>query len=294
MMEDESICPETIFLELIEAKRDNDIVLLLEGVDDINYYRPRISMFLQNRKMTHIDCHGKDNLLGVHKLITPSQINLKNKKVLYFVDHDYQKNIKYPKDVYVTPCYAIENFYFTDEAFKNILSGVYKLNPYNKKDIDDYNKAFQYLLSKRNLYISHMIAPSAFYSLQMNKRTATQKPILLKLKEYKDIENLTTLAELKDKVENGFNVTESEFEAEKKYLQTDPVKLIRGKYFEQTLSKDFNDLISWSNNPKTPQNCVFSKKRPIKNAIGKESIITNFSSHAETPECLCKYLKKYL
>ena len=166
-MDEESECPETIFKEVIEKKKKYCVLAFYEGDDDINYYESRISVFIGDSTSFPFKCKGKKNVLIIHDLLRSKNIDLSHNKTLFFVDHDFEKNKIYPKDVYVTPCYAIENLYFTDNAFEKILHGFYKIDSLTPQDKVDFNNALNYLKSQRDEYINEMLYSNAFYSLQM-------------------------------------------------------------------------------------------------------------------------------
>lgn len=287
-MESESKCAEVAFDELVQNKSRYDVFLFTEGDDDVNYYTSKVSIFLRGRKQHFIECGNKNEVLRLFAMITPSNIKTNEKKMLYFVDKDYEKNPSYDSDIYVTPKYAIENFYITDNVFEQILKGFYKI-----KETEEFNRVFSYLKNKRDEYVTHMIFPSAFYSLQKYKRTEEHKPILTKLREYKDIKDLTTKEELSALVVNGFDVTDEEINMEIEYLNSNPLALLRGKYFEQALSKDFSDLISWCNEPNR-SNGLITKKHKISANMGKDSFVVIFANYSEAPSCLFEYLNKKL
>lgn len=287
-MEAEIDCAETAFEELIQNKTSYDVFLFSEGIDDINYYTSKVSVFLRGRNQVYISCGNKNEVIKLFEMIKPERINTNGKKLLYFIDRDYEKNPSYNPNIYVTSKYAIENYYVSDNVIRQILRGFYKI-----KENEEFERAFNYLRQKRDDYVQHMIFPSAYYSLQINKRTFEHMPDLTKLKDYKNIKDLQTKEELIALVENAFDVTDSELANEKNYLETDPLSLLRGKYFEQTLSKDFNDLITWCNEP-NKSNGIISKKHKISATIGKDSFIVIFANYSETPSCLYNYLKSKL
>ena len=77
------------------------------------------------------------------------------------------------------------------------------------------------------------------------------------------------------------------------FLTTNPIQLLRGKYFEQVMVNDFKKLVEFYNNPKK-SNGLFSKKRKNKTQLCEDNLLIVFSAFADTPPCLSKYLQKNL
>lgn len=293
-MDEESECPETIFKEVIEKKKKYCVLAFYEGDDDINYYESRISVFIGNNTSFPFKCKGKNNVLLIHKLLKSKNIDLSHNKTLFFVDHDFEKGKKYSNDIYVTPCYAIENLYFTDNAFEKILHGFYKIDSLTAEDNMDFNNALRFLKDKRDSYIKEMLFSNAFYSLQMQKKEKTCQSIdLSPIKNFFDIRGITNLSELETKINHPFGLKTSEIKSEMDYLSTNPIKLLRGKYFEQAMTNDFRKLVEFCNNPKL-SNGLFSKKRKNKTQLCEDNLLIIFSTYADTPNCLYNYLKNSL
>lgn len=293
-MDEESECPETIFKEVIEKKRKYCVLAFYEGDDDANYYESRISVFIGTNTSFPFKCKGKKNVLVIHDLLKSNNIDLSHNKTLFFVDHDFEKNKIYPEDVYVTPCYAIENLYFTDNAFEKILHGFYKIESLTTEDDIDFNNALNYLKRQRDEYIKEMLFSNAFYSLQIDKKEKTGQAIdLSPIKNFNDIKGITNISELETKIKHPFGLKTKEIKAEMAYLSTDPTKLLRGKYFEQAMINDFKQLVEFCNNP-NKSNGLFLKKRKNKTQLCEDNLLIVFSAFADTPTCLSKYLQKNL
>lgn len=293
-MDEESECPETIYKEVIEKKKKYCVLAFYEGDDDINYYEPRISVFIGTHTSFPFKCKGKKNVLSIHKLLTSKNIDLNQNKTLFFVDQDFERGKTYSKDIYVTPCYAIENLYFTDNVFEKILHGFYKIDSLTPDDERDFNNALKFLKEKRDVYINDMLFSNAFYSLQMQKKEKTGHSVdLSPIKNYLDIKGIFEKSKLEAKIKNSFALKDIEIKKEIDYLSKNPIKLLRGKYFEQAMTNDFRKLIEFSNNPKL-SNGLFSKKRKNKTQLFEDNLLIVFSSYAETPICLSKYLQNNL
>ena len=76
-------------------------------------------------------------------------------------------------------------------------------------------------------------------------------------------------------------------------MSTNPIKLLRGKYFEQAMINDFKKLVEFCNNP-NQSNGLFSKKRKNKTQLCEDNLLIVFSAYADTPASLTNYLQKKL
>ena len=263
-MDEESECPETIFKELIENKRKFDVFVFLEGDDDINYYESRLSVFIGNKKMHPFKCKGKSNVLKVHKLLNSDSVNIEKIKLLFFVDHDFDTDISYPEDIYVTPCYSIENFYFSDNALRNIVENFYKIDSVKSTEKDEFNNCINFLTNKRDSYINEMIYANAFYSLQMQKKNITQTIVdLSPIKNFSDVRGISDLKILEEKIKNPFALKNIEIENEIKKLTKNSIMQLRGKYFEQAMLDDFKKLLEYVNNPKMSNGLIRKKRKNV-------------------------------
>lgn len=112
----------------IRKDENIDYFCFYEGADDCKYYNPKFKELSKN--ITHFDCKGKFNLLKFKKHMDEKY---GRNDLIYFIDKDYDDKIK-PElyqnylaedNLYVTPCYSIENFYTIDEVFKEIILNEY-------------------------------------------------------------------------------------------------------------------------------------------------------------------------
>lgn len=236
----------------------------------------------------------KKNVLLVHDLLNSKNIDLSNNKALFFIDNDFEKEKTYSNDIYVTPCYAIENLYFTDNAFERILHGFYKIESLTSSDKTDFNNALSYLKKQRAEYIKEMLFSNAFYSLQIQKKEKYGRSIdLSPIRKFSDIKGLSEISELECKIQKPFELEKIEMDEEVNFLSTNPIKFLRGKYFEQAMIADFKKLVEFSNNPKISGG-FFSKKRKIQTQLCEDNLLIVFSAYADTPRCLSKYLQRNL
>lgn len=294
-MLDATNCVETIFFKIIDLRESYNVFLLYEGIDDHSYYYQSLKSYLISKNYMPLDCGGKDGVLELHQKICISKdIELKNDtKILFFIDNDYNKTETYPKEIYVTPCYSIENHYFSDSAFKAILSGAFKMRQITESEEKDFQKALNFLQAERERVINEVKYVNAWISLQVQKRA--KSPLLQyslkQLKEYNKIKGLSTCTDIENKVTTYEHITDAELNNELQYFDKDPINLIRGKYFEQAMTSSFCFLIT---NLNKKDSTFFKNKRNVHFTIGEDSLITVFAAYADVPENLNTYIKNIL
>jgi hypothetical protein len=108
---------------------------------DASYYVPRITPYMEGHEIIPINCGGKSKVIEVYKIIKNVEEYDKYIKG-YFVDSDFDENTEsyFHEDIYVTPCYSIENLYVTDYTIKEILKCEFNIleTESNYKDIIDF------------------------------------------------------------------------------------------------------------------------------------------------------------
>lgn len=291
-MESEADCVETIFQDYVVSRASNKIYLFFEGKDDCNYYFARLAPFIGSSPWKQYICKSKKNVLWISKKILDSTEKKQDEVLCYFVDNDFEKEKNTPDYIYVTPVYSIENFYVSDRAIENMITGIMGFSgEMDESDMLDYQDAVNFLICKRNIIIEEMLFSNAWYSLQHNKgKNKLDKPNLSALKEYSAIKNIQDKTILQGLTRNYVDVSDEELNEEIEFLKADPVKRLRGKYFEQTMPQHIMYLFQDSN--KKSGRDIFRKKRKVTANINSENMILSLSNYAEVPDNLVRYLKQ--
>ena len=284
---------EAIYLNYVLNKsKENYIFLFFEGKDDSKYYYHRIMMSSKKgSKLKQYICNCKENVLKIYKKISDTTNEDSGITKLFFVDKDFDDNSKLDKDIYITPTYSIENLYFTDKALKNMLINEMGTSEESESSKKDLNLAFTYLKTKRYDIIREILFVNSCYSLQKNKYTSSIRPNLNNIKKYKDIKNIKTIDDFYSKVSNYVELSSTEIEGEIKRLNSNPVELLRGKYFLNPMSKYINELVGFLNSKTKSIEMGYSKAYPVSLNVSEETILSNFSIYAETPDSLIEYLE---
>ncbi|MDM0594389.1 DUF4435 domain-containing protein [Clostridium perfringens] len=271
---------------------DQAIFCFYEGEDDLTYYTSRINALISNKEIVDIECNGRENVLILYNKIDKECTTHKN--TLYFIDKDFHINSFQNINIYLTPCYSIENFYILDKAFEHILRYELKINKYSDKEDDkkDFNTLMEYY--KKEKFIENTKYLNAWYSLQTRKSIGMQRKDMPKLYKLKEIDfseyPYNNIERLKELTINYIDITNEEIEIEVSRLMKNPDYNFRGKYFIAFLCKILNFIFEESNKP----NKLSIKKRRVVTQVSEKNILSSFCQHALTTSCLQNYLNSKL
>lgn len=287
---------ETLFIKVSNDIGKYDVIYFYEGVDDIHYYYPIMKRYLQNVKHRGFSCTGKNNVISLCKMISEGkQFRVPDTiKTLYFVDKDYKNNTNISDDIYITPCYSVENHYYSDNALSNIIIGVLKNQRLTDDDEKDFEKALSYLKYVRQEMIKNIIFANAWLSLLVKEKEKhpCMELAVRQVKEYEKIKNIKTVSELDSLSKMVSGITDEQIIEEINNLKKDPINLLRGKYFEQVFVEPFNNLIRWTTEEKKHRDQFFINHRKINFQIGEDSLLILFANYADVPEKLYKYVEE--
>lgn len=152
------------------SNNSKSIFCFFEG-EDYKYYRSRILHYLdfEENSIFLYNCNGKSQVVKVYE-------DLKSKrkmKKIFFIDKDFDRRIS-NQVVFQTDGYSIENYYFTESAFKSFLRGVFLINQDDrnfKKSVENYKMIFE-------KYYEAMVAFNA-YVCYVRKRDKNDSRIVL-------------------------------------------------------------------------------------------------------------------
>lgn len=288
---------ESIFMKFSQLKSNkkenlqNNIFCFYEG-KDAQYYIPRIRVIDNNNcDIYDYHCGGKDKVLKINKIIK-EKCGIDDCKILFFVDKDFNDNSHIDSDIYITPYYAIENFYIKDNVIKDFLSAELQININGDENAKkDYLKSLELFYERRQRFIKDVLLLNAWYSLQIKKGEKTKiKPDLKKIKEYKKLPDDISLDMLRKNTINYIDIEENEIKQEMERIDKNPLELMRGKYFIEFLY----EYLSYITSDKAKTDGLLTKKRGISHTIGKNNLISLLSQYAETHNSLRSYLQSRL
>jgi len=317
MLNDESV----IFRKFIKlyAKNKDKVIFLLEGDDDIEYYLTKIEAYFgsHNNDWIEMVCSGRSNVIDlVRDLNSHTKEEYRDSSHLGIIDKDYHEISENPfsEKVYMTPYYAIENFYISNNFFKKILRFKFFLN-----EVDENNKDFFYCLenyiARRNEFIDAILELDKYLRCNriMYENNLTENKINardLKLINFISIDldkvtvKSTTLNFLDKNVEDFDE--ESLREADKFYEDKSHdllALMIRGKFmfyfFSHYLHKLRHDnqlkiptlfVDSYANSQKRGQDRIKRNKTKLFFDIENPDLLSQLSSYSDYPECLRVFL----
>ena len=103
----------------------DEVIIVIEGADDELFYRKLVKQILDVGNLVVARAGNKKQVRETYEALDWSMY--KRERILFFVDRDYDEIIsgtpfRPARNVYVTDCYAIENYVFTEESFLRLCS----------------------------------------------------------------------------------------------------------------------------------------------------------------------------
>ena len=169
----------TAFMEFTSKRKyhSNYAFCFYEG-EDGKYYDHRIRSII-GKDFIHIKAGNKNKVLKVLKLIKDKP-EYQSVNTMFFVDRDMGFDMKEykEKDVYVTPCYSIENLYVNEDSFGMILETEFGLNI----DDADYITYKQKFVEMYHDFCELMLEFNALVLLRKEKELDCEKVIIQNIK----------------------------------------------------------------------------------------------------------------
>lgn len=274
-----------LFESILKIDSYDSVYFAVEGEDDALYYRPRIQLKFQN--INFIPCYSKENVIYFRNYIIKNKYKPKY-NIGFLLDRDYDLDKDIPKDIYITPCYSIENFYCSKRAFRQILSDHFHIHESDTK----YNE-----LNKLSIkcYTKFIFAILDFHAWNICLREAGYKKVDLKhfTSDYlsisaQKIQKRYTISDLKKRYTDAPAIDVATLYKKKSMLRKNPRCYLRGKdllnftiIFIKYLIKRVN--ISIKNNNE-------DKKYTCKLQLSSENILSELSTTADSPYELYDYV----
>lgn len=283
----------TAFMEFVN-KRDyyqNHAFCFYEG-EDGKYYDHRIRSII-GKDFFHIKAGNKKKVLKVMKLIK-SKPEYQNINTMFFVDRDmgfsmeeYDEN-----DVYVTPCYSVENLYVSEESIGMILETEFGLNI----DDADYNTCKHKFVEMYHCFCELMFEFNALVLIRKEKELDCENVNIQKIKTTdlvaidiksgisKSLKYNDTIAELKEKLD----VKDEEITSAKNRLLEygEKENTFRGKNQFDFMTKFIEQLCNRKNE-------LFDPVPTSINISPNQNRLSTYSMYAKTPDCLETFLQAH-
>lgn len=260
--------------------------------EDGKYYDNRIRNIIGNN-FIHIKAGNKNKVLKTMKLIK-SKSEYKDVTTMFFVDRDMGFNMpEYEEDdVFVTPCYSIENLYVNKNSFGMILETEFSLNI----DDEDYIKYKRRFIELYEEFCNLMLEFNALVLIRKEKNLDCEKVNIQSIKTT-DLVNIDIKDGLSknikyeriiDSLKVQLNVTDVEIELAQSRLAKygEKVETFRGKNQFDFMSKYIEQLCNRKNE-------LFNPVPTSININPNQNRLSTFSSYANTPECLVSFLETH-
>lgn len=290
-----SVKLETLLMSY--EKNPTMIFVAFEG-EDAKYYNIRIKEATNGSVYTPIPCKGKQDVLKLNNRVL-SDSNLSNVQIFFFVDRDFDDNssIESVHNIYLTPCYSIENFYVHEEAVREIFISEFNVDCFN--DLSELNSLLTLYRNRLREFIDAITPLNAWIVVQRELESNSDNKIQLSGKKLSKfvrvqldsvdrtycIEEMSTLFPKAQVVTN--DMINSKIQ---EILLIDKINYFRGKYFTEFL-RTFLDLLKIDSQSDYPR-FFKSKSTKVKIILTKDNIISELSQYAHTPNCLRKFLSK--
>lgn len=276
--------------ELLSDGKEN--AFFLEGKDDIKYYI--IAFKNSNIKFDYFHLEGKQNVINASKYIKKQY---KGKiKTKFFIDKDFD-NLETKDNLYVTPCYSIENLYVSDQCFREILSCEYGLTEYIEEDQENFQMLLNLYKERKKEFLDciedfmfwfylHSSNKESDLSKFQGKLFSSKSP-LIKFSLHR-IEKKYDFNILKELTGNPLDYTQKDIDEFNKIISKDErEKFYRGKEMIEFL-KEFLKTSIEEINKKNSQ--IFNYKRKVTFQVSN-NILSSLAQYSEIPESLKEFLK---
>ncbi len=287
------------FMEFTRITSRKRYATFFEGEDE-KYYSVRINSIRPDIKWSAINSGGKSEVIELRKRVR-SHNTYSNYPCMFFIDSDFDDNneLKDIDDVYITPCYSIENLFVSHDSLCRILSAEFGITD-SHEDQACYQKTISIFEKTIDSYIE------------------TVRPFNYLIRELKMLEK-------KGEVGGRLNINDLKFNdlisvrigsTTKIYDESNPKSIFRE--LPENLSVDltnsadyFGDVseVLWfrgkqnleffrifliklkEDRCKKSNRLIFKNKSPVKLNLTKGNCISELSQYADTPLCLKSYLE---
>ncbi len=272
-------------------KYPNHIFCFYEG-EDGKYYNQRIKAVVGD-KIIPIKAGNKCNTLKAWRRINKdSTYDSINK--MFFIDRDMDElPSDIDDDLYVTPCYSIENLYVSTESFASIIESEFSIS----KADDDYKKCIELFASLYEQFCELIVEFNALVLIRKNKHLGNGKVSLSGVKTTQLIKiGLSGVAKggkydsLISDLKEKLRVNDEEMQNAIETIQT------KGNYDSCFRGKNQLDflvalitLLKKANSEKT----FFSEIRTCVSINLTNNRLSELSQYARTPDCLTDFLQKH-
>jgi hypothetical protein len=274
-----------------------EVIWIFEG-KDVKYYGSRISTLLGTRPRAIVAAGGKQKALDV-LAFAEGNPDLSTNRFACLVDRDFDTAHPNSSNLYVTPCYSVENLYATDGTIEAVLQGCFDMHAHEfereirriAKQFAVWRKAFVEAVRELNAWISVQKSKPG-YALNLNS-VAIDKLVSIQWTgtQFRSQKNYTVKT-LKTLFPKAAPVTAREVKAEQmsRFPRFVDCSQIRGKYLAEFMFSVINVLIRDARD-RTPK--VFTTQRTVTQQVSKINFLSDLCAYADTPPCLRTFIARY-
>lgn len=265
--------------------------------EDAKYYCPRIERYTgyPYEKIIVYNCGGRKGVLTALTKIEQDNEDESVKRA-FFIDSDYDPRKYSNSRLYQTPCYSIENFYVSKQAFGKMLTREFGINVIDTdfvKVCNDYCIRMQEFHQK-TMYLNAWLSCQRFYEEKDEKPKVRLTDFKLSNYLSIDIDMVSCKQEINqekllEKFPEAIEVKEEEIEAKINFFEAEKCeKHFRGKFELEFLKKIISSLVI-----KNKTGGYFSEKYTSVNIDPNINTLSALTEYADTPEDLLVFLEQY-
>ena len=284
---------ELVVIENELLKKGKENVFFLEGNDDIKYYYPRFES--ANLEYYPFSSGGKENVIDARKYI--NNMYKGKLKIKFFIDKDFD-DLKTEGNLFVTPCYSIENLYISDKCFKKIIICEFCISEFSDEEKEDFKKICNLYKNRKKEFLDCLDELMFWFYFHSSKEECdlskfkdklfSRKSPLIKFSLNK-IEKNYSFEILKKLTVNPLEYNQDDIDKFDKIVPTNEREYFyRGKYLMEFFEKFIKSLIQEINQT----NSTFLKnKKKIKFKLPENNVLSFLVQYSETPESLEEFLR---
>lgn len=274
------------FVLLSDNCGTNAFYYFIEG-KDAAYYHPKIQRVKEIDPIP-IKCGGKSKVIEVYGLLKSKTVYSKY-PTGFFVDKDFDDNTFLSSEIYVTPCYSIENLYTQKQVLAEILKCEFDLLPSESQ----YSAIIDLFSIEQQVFHAVVMDFNAWYACLKKKTTNTgvslddnfpKDFIALNIGSIVKYYNIT---DIENKYPESIKITQHEISEVALNLQGNPSAYLRGKYEMQFFNAFLNFIIEDAN---VKSKRKYSQKKTTFK-VDRSIIMSQLSQYAISPNCLIEYIE---
>lgn len=290
---------EVFFLEYSRVRSQKNSIFIIEGKDDPKFYTSKFAAIL-GEKWNMVSVGGKSKVLEVRESIR-NHPTYKSDRVFFLIDKDFdEKNPE--QDIYITPCYSIENLYCAPATIRNLVIGECGLSDYKapkRHEIVDYIVG-EYSRLRSTYHKSRQLTLANSIFLYVRKKLQDRKVSLDKIVKIEiTIDQGKARPKLikKDKYHQIKQTERNDFrkfvldDTQLKSILTNPGDLFRGKQ-EILLLKEFIRSLKDGGHLSKEVTKLFGHKIKLENHSLSEHTLSAVAQYVPAPDCLIDFIIK--